>query len=90
MTGNSNLQYPILAIGGSAGLGMWKDALASKAWHVGMAKPGTDPASDLLFSHFDGTGWYEMARIDHERTWYIGDPEYAYRIKGIKLPVRVI
>jgi hypothetical protein len=70
--GNSSLQYPILSIGGSAGLGMWKDITPTKAWAMGMATPGVAITNDLIFSHYAGAVWGQVAKIDTVGTLTLG------------------
>ena len=56
-------QTPIVTIGGSGSIEIWKDNGPSKASAFGSATPGNSITDDFIFSKYDGGGWAETMRI---------------------------
>jgi hypothetical protein len=56
-------QTPIVAIGGSGSVEIWKDNGPSKASAFGGTVPGNAISDDFVFSKWDGGGWAETMRI---------------------------
>jgi len=56
-------QTPIVAIGGSGSVEIWKDSTPSKASAFGGTVPGNPISDDFVFSKWNGSSWAETMRI---------------------------
>ena len=56
-------QTPIVAIGGSGSVEIWKDNGPSKASAFGGTVPGNPISDDFVFSKWNGSSWAETMRI---------------------------
>ena len=56
-------QTPIVAIGGSGSVEIWKDSGPSKASAFGGTVPGNPISDDFVFSKWNGSSWAETMRI---------------------------
>jgi len=62
----STYDYPILAVNGIGGIGMWKDSTPTNAWAIGHAVPGSSLTNDLIFSRWGSAAWAEKLRITND------------------------